>query len=236
MKYYTLIIIILATVFSSCEKDKLPQRETLCAQQIDYNYHNDYKADSICSSDLCTNYFSIWKELIMEKNELSQAYFDTHIEISNSEIHSWADGVSFNVCYKFKIGWATAYNCDSFVVKINKDNDLYPSVNLPRGTYLTKEDIKIAVDHRAFNSGIIKINNEENLQYSKMESALKNLIDYANVTQLCLTQITINEDNGNLVMEAAAKYEDKENACIIGTVDLLTGEKNVYDGPCLISF
>jgi hypothetical protein len=234
MKYSTLGFITLILVFTTCEKDK-QTRQTTCVQSGDYDYLDNYKIDSICTSDLCTEYLTIWKELIKEKNNLNQDFFDTHLELCESEIHTWADGISFMVCYKLKIGWAIAYNCDRFIIKINADSTLYPSLDLPRNTYLTKENIKIAVDSRAFSSDIIKIANANNIKYSTMENALSDLIEFSGVNELCLNQITINKDNGDLILKASAQYENEENSCIEGKIDLITGDKNVNDTPCWIN-
>jgi hypothetical protein len=234
MKNSTLIIVVLILVFISCEKDKQTRRTT-CVQSGEYEYLDNYKIDSMCTSDICTEYLAIWKGLIKEKNNLSQDFLDTHLELCESEIHSWADGISFTVCYKFKIGWAIAYNCDQFIIKINSDNTLYPSLDLPRDIYLTKEKIKIAVDNRAFSSGITKIANVNKIKFSTMENALSDLIEFSGVNQLCLNQVTINEDNGDLILKAFAQYENEENSCIEGTIDLITGDKNINDTPCWIN-
>src|SRR5512145_952488 len=102
MKYPTLIIIALIFAITTCKKDN-QTRKTTCVQPENYEYLDNYKINSMCSGDLCTEYLTIWKELFKEKNNLSQDFFDTYIELCNSEINSWADGISFRICYKFKI-------------------------------------------------------------------------------------------------------------------------------------
>ncbi len=234
MRYLTLIFIVSIFVLSSCETDK-QIRSTTCNQPNDYDYLDNYKSGIMCSSDLCLEYFNIWKELIKEKNNLSQEFIDAHIEYCYSEINSWAKGVSFRICYKLKVDWVIAYNCDQFIIKINADNTYYPALDLPRETYLTKEKVKIAVDNRAFSSDIIKVSNNDKIKYSTMDNALQDLIGFSGVNQLCLNMITINDDNGDLILEASAQYENEENSCVIGTIDLITGEKEVNDTPCLIN-
>ena len=68
-----------------------------------------------------------------------------------------------------------------------------------------------------------------------MDNALQDLIGYSGVNQLCLNMITINDDNGDLILEASAQYENEENSCVIGTIDLITGDKEVKDTPCWIN-
>jgi hypothetical protein len=234
MRYTTLIFIAVIFVFSTCMKDK-QSRKTACTHSDSFESLDNYKIGSLCSSDICSEYLTIWKDLIKEKNNLSQDYFDTHIEVCASELNTWADGISFRVCYKFKIDWAIAYNCDQFIIKISADNKYYPSLDLPRDTYLTKEKVKIAVDNRAFSSDIIKIANIGSIKYSTLDKALNNLIEFSGVNKLCLNQITINEENGDLILNASAQYENEENSCIEGTIDLITGDKVVHDTPCWIN-
>ena len=231
MRYSTLFFITLISAFSACEKEN-QARKTTCTQSGDYDYLENYTIGYMCTSDLCTEYLSIWKDLIMEKNNLSQDFFDTHIELCRSEINTWSDEALFRVCYKLIIGWAIAYNCDQFIIRINDDNTLYPSLDLPRGIYLSKEEIKIALDNNAFSSDIIKITNKDNIKYSTMEKALGDLIEFSGVSTLCFSRVTIN--NGDLVLKAWAQYENEENSCIIGTIDLIAGEKEVKDTPCMI--
>lgn len=233
MRNPILVLIVSIFVFLSCEKEK-QIRKTTCIPTEAYEYLDNSKVGTLCTSDLCLEYFNIWKELIKEKSSLNQAFVDSHIEYCYSELMSFADGVSFRICYKLKVDWAIAYNCDQFIVKINSDNTLYPSLDLPRDTYLSKEEINIAVENRAFHSHITKISSIDNIKYSSMDHALHDLIKYSGVNQLCLNTIWINESNGHLILKASAQYDNEFNSCIEGTIDLITGEKKVDDTPCWI--
>jgi hypothetical protein len=170
----------------------------------------------------------------MEKNNLGNSYFDNHIELVQSQINKWNDGSSFSICYKVKLGWAIAYNCDQFVIKIEQDNQLYPTLNVPRGTYLSKDQIKLIVDNHAFSSDITKLSNVDNLKFNSMSSALDILTRKAKVNTLCLGMVTINYLTGNLELEAVAQYDNEINSCIQGRIDLITGETVVIDRPCWI--
>ncbi|MCF6214282.1 MAG: hypothetical protein L3J45_09700 [Flavobacteriaceae bacterium] len=234
MKYYLIVFITLTTILTACEKDK-QIRKTICVTSGDYDYLDNYKVDSICTSDICSEYLTIWRELLMEKNNLNQEFVDSHIELCQSKINSWANGISFRVCYKLKIGWAIAYNCDQFIIKIDANNTNYPSLDLPRDTYLTKDKIKIAVENRAFSSEITKMTNATDLKFVSMESALNDLIYFSNVNVLCMNKITLDDVTGNLILQASAQYENEVNSCIQGTIDLISSDKNVNDTPCWIN-
>ena len=107
-------------------------------------------------------------------------------------------------------------------------------MDLPRDTYLSKEKVKIAVENRAFSSDITKISNVDDIKFSTIDNALQDLTKFSSVNQLCLNMIMINEDNGNLILKASAQYNNEDNSCIEGTIDLITGDKKVNDTPCWI--
>ncbi len=233
MRHYLFVFISLMSILTACEKDE-QSRQTSCVQSGDYDYLDNYKTDSICTTNTCIEYLAIWKALLIEKNNLSYDFVDSHIELSESKIYSWADGISFRVCYKFKIGWAVAYNCDQFIIKINADNTIYPTLDLPRGTYLSKEKIKIAIENRAFSSNITKMSNTNSLKFISMESALNNLVEFSGIN-LCMNRIILDSATGNLVLEASAQYENEPNLCIQGKIDLISEDKEVNNTPCWIN-
>jgi hypothetical protein len=233
MKYGTLISLILIFSFTSCIED-ISEIQASCEEPIEYGSIHNCDSDNICTSDICTQYLDIWQELLKEKNNLTQNFLDAHIELCETEVRSWIDGISFSVCYKFNICWAVAYNCDQFIIKINSGNSLYPTLDLPRSTYLTQEEIKIAVDYHAFSSSITNMTNANELNYINMESALNDLIAFSGVDTLNLKRIALDGNIGNLILEASAEYENEENLCIYGRVDLITGDKNVHDFSCII--
>ena len=80
MKYSLWLFIALAFVIAACENDK-QTRETTCVQHGNYDYLENYNSEFLCTDDLCLEYLAVWKELICEKNNLSQDFFDAHIEL-----------------------------------------------------------------------------------------------------------------------------------------------------------
>jgi hypothetical protein len=228
------IILFLLLFLVSCDLQKQPGKVS-CTQAGEYDYLKLYAPGAICNSDTCARYQTIWKELIMEKNNLSEQFFSEHIELCLSNIGSWDEGVSFNICYKVKLGWAIAYNCDQFIVKIKENTSYFPTLNVPRGVYLTKDQIRSVVNHYAYSSYISKISNTGELKFNSLDQALDNLIQKANVNTLCSRMITINYLTGDLILEAGAQYDNKVNTCIDGKIDLITGETSIADVPCAIN-
>ena len=70
------------------------------------------------------------------------------------------------------------------------DDQTYPHLDLPRGVELTKEEVSIATEGRAFSSSIASINNSNNLAHSSFDQAMNDLIAFAEVDTLCFTRLT----------------------------------------------
>lgn len=234
MKYQTIIYCVCLLIFTSCKKDALENRTTTCSNDIESNYPDDRGDGTLCTTSLCQDYQSIWQELLQEKNNFDQAFFDEHITLHSSKVNDWSRGSSFRVCYYVNVGWASAYTCDKFIFNISPDDATYPALNLPRDINLTKAEIKLVVDNNAFSSSINEINNAPALLHTTIEDALQELIDFSGVNTLCFSQLKLHRDSGNLILEAWATYENEENSCIRGRIDLFTGEKSVTDMPCYI--
>jgi hypothetical protein len=227
------ILICLFTSLISCHKEK-QERTVKCSQPVDNAQKNDLLNCSLCNSDICGKYQEIWKELFMEKNNLSENYFNDHIILCSSDTGSWDEGVSFNICYKVKIDWAVAWSCDQFIIKIKKGNNLYPAVDLPRDEFLSKDQIRTALMRKAFSSGMDSLSAAEVLKYSSLKIALDQLITDSNVNTLCFNGIFIN-DSGNISMRAFGEYEHEINSCISGEIDLINGNATHNDTPCWIN-
>ena len=164
----------------------------------------------------------------MKQNNMTKEYFSKHITIISSEIV----GGKFFISYRLQNDWAMALGGDTFIIKIAEDEDDYPEIGLPKGTYLSLEQIEAAIDHRGFNSWIHKAPKTGPLRYSSMNEALDTLIKAARVDTLCFTRVFLSRTVGTLTLEAYAIYEDANNGCIEGTIDLITGDTNVKNVSC----
>ena len=237
MKYkFILILAVLLVTMYSCNKEIVKQKRIVeCTQLGDYAYLDNYNFGLPCISDSCKAYQAIWKELFLEKNNINQDYFDNHIVLCNSSIDTWNDGISFRICYKIKIDWAIAYNCDQFIIKINGNNGIYPTLNLPRNVYLSKSDISKAINFHAFSSDLINLSNIELLKFNSLDNALQKLITDSKVNTLCSNRIFVDNISGHIMLEAHATYINEFNSCITGTIDLINGNTVVMDVPCWIN-
>jgi hypothetical protein len=208
-------------------------RKTSCVQQGLYDYLENDWADSICTTEICSIYTAIWKELFMKQNNMTEEYFSNHITIIHTETSPPEnEGGRFHIIYRMQNDWAIAEQGDGFVIRISEDNSRFPEIGLPRGTYLTLEEIESALDHGGFSSWIHKAPKTGPLKYSSMKEALDILIKVAGVDTLCFKRVFISRSVGTLTLEAYAIYEDVNNGCIEGTIDLVTGHTYVIDLAC----
>jgi hypothetical protein len=222
-------LLLLAILFS-CEKDQ----QVSCVQNDYYAYLERYPASFVCTDTLCNKYLAIWKQLFREKNYYSNDYFDSHIEIWRVSINNWNSGASFSVCYRVKSDWAVAYNCDQFIIRIDKDDRTWPALTLPRDTYLSISDIRTVTTNHAFSSGIALVSNNLNISPDSFQDALHILTDKAGVNTLCSTRINIDRSTGDLFLEAYAEYVNKYNECVQAKINLKTMETNIVNGVCFI--
>jgi hypothetical protein len=176
---------------------------------------DDFQNCSLCISDTCQKYETIWKELFMEKNNLSENFFNAHIILCNTGIMQWEENITFSICYNVKIDWVSVRKCDHFIVKIAEGNNLFASVGLPKSEFLSKDDIRTEINHRAFFSEMDTLSNEGVLKFSSLETALDQLITDSKVDKLCACYVYIN-DLGHITLEASAEYKNEFNSCIFG--------------------
>jgi hypothetical protein len=226
----------LLSILISCTKHtENSVQNVTCNQFSDYNERYNWINDSLSKNDTCTKFQSIWKDLFLEKNNLSQKYFDDHIIPYFSSYGAWDEGMSFNICYKIRIDWAIAYSCDQFIIKIRKGNNLYPALILPRDTLLSIDNIRIAIKNRAFSSSVTVLSNDEVLKFSSNKSAMDNLIRASNLNTLCFNNIYIDRFTGHMMIEADAQYVNKFNSCVQGFLDLINGNSTFENIPCAIN-
>jgi len=227
------ILICLLAFLISCHKEN-QERIVTCNQPPDFTPMNDFHNCSQCMSDTCNKYEMIWKELFMEKNNLSESYFNEHIILCSTSITQWEENITFNICYKVRIDWVSVRKCDQFIVKIAEGNNLYASVGLPRDEFLSKEYVRSAITHHAFSSRMDTLSNEDDLRFNSMETALDQLILDSKVDTMCACYVYIN-DLGHITLEAYAEYKNEYNSCISGSIDLINGNTKHSDTPCWIN-
>lgn len=218
MKKVLLISISLAIIFS-CEKET-----------------------DFCDSRECQDYFKIWKDLFISRNQLTTAYFDDHVFPYKTQIDTWNDGKSFRVEYKIKIDWAEAILSDQFTIWLDPSTaGLYPSVPAPRGTFLSQSVIDKLLNIFAFSSAMHKVVAIDHLSYDSRADAINELQTASGINDLGNGEVIYenpgyNPGSGHPLLRVEAVIKSGENKCMNGTLNLVTGEKEIRQNPCVIYF
>ena len=231
----TVLFLLFLSLFSACHKEnkiQLSENEVVgCTPSGPYDYLKNYTFGSINKDSLVQKYQAVWKDFFMEKNQMEDSFFANHITLIQSDTGSWNDGISFSICYEVHVGWAIAYNCDQFMIKIDSSVQQYGL--FPRNDYLSTGEIKKIIDNHGFSSQINEVAPIYSLQFSTYDTALNFLIKVAKVNTLCTTSVALG-DSGHLQLEAYGQYINKDNSCISAQLDLVNGKTNISEGPCYI--
>ena len=96
----------------------------------------------LCDTEACNTYLEVWENLLKQRNNLSDTYFNDHIKVLKTSINEWNEGESFRVRYQIKIDWMEVILSDHFMIKIDSANaPPYPSLDVSRTNYLTQDEV-----------------------------------------------------------------------------------------------
>jgi hypothetical protein len=199
---------------------------------------------SICQSDTCSTYLSIWKELFLTKNQMTEQYFNNHITLCKIATYKYANqGIQFEITYKFSIDWFETSFEEGFMIWLYPSYlQNNPTVNLPSETLLSKDQISNNINNPFFGHAIHTISPIDHLKYSSRQEAINAMAHAAGVNDMCVSTFSIqyqHTDNpplGHPILEASAVLNWDENRCASGVMDLSTDYLKVEKNVCIILF
>ena len=213
MRLFTAIICSLI-IITSCTKSKLKQ----------------------CDDPNCETYLQVWEQLFKSRNAISDAYFDKHIKVTNTAISTWNSGESFRVSYNVAIDWAKIEIQDQFIIKINKDDERYPTLKVRKGEYLNEEELNEVVEILAYNSAITKVAPLTKLKYSSKKKAVNALQKIAGSNKIKFEGLyferPLYNNDGSPYLKGSGTIDYDENKCISGSINLATGEGEANEDVC----
>ena len=218
-------------------------------QTIDCSYMNDQQpqitcSGSICQSDTCKNYFGIWKELFLAKNQMTEDYFNKHITICNTATYKYSNqGFQFELAYKLTIDWFETKFEEGFMIWLFPSYlQSNPAISLPSNILLSKDQISANINNPFFSDLLNTISSTDHLNYSSRQEAVLVLAHTAGVNSMCSSTISVQYQNtpnppiGHPILTAGAALSWKENQCISGTMDLATDYLETSKHACVITF
>jgi hypothetical protein len=194
---------------------------------------------NLCNTDICNQYYDVWKHILMTRSNMSEEYFDNHIFPYSSEIWTWRDGENFLVYYQVKIDWMLYTTSDHFIIKIDSPDPL-PYLTAPRGVYLTDSIVDQLITENQFGQIMHIIAPVEHLMYSSQKKAISAMHDMAGNNKIKFSNYYYStvEDlitpNGHPYMKGFGTIDESENKCISGQIDLVTGDCEINDCACYI--
>lgn len=207
-------------VFAGCNKDKPAQTE-------------------FCDSATCNQYFLVWKSLFMQRNNMTEKYFDKHIFPYKTLVNSWVDGESFSVQYQVRIDWMVCHTADNFIIKAN--SELYPALNIPRYTYLNQAEINAAIDAYAFSSDMNVIQSIDHLYFGSPKKTVQFAQDQASNNSVHFSDYRFYQakpvftPNGHPYMHCFGTVDEDQNQCVEVIINLHTGTSEVINGSCSVN-
>ncbi len=192
-----------------------------------------------CETTECQDYLVVWEHLLMTQNGMSKAWLDDHIEVEGTEWRSLGGVDYFSVYYNVHIGWAEVGAYDRFATRISPDVTLYPATTVPRGPYLSEDEIGLLLRAWAFDSKMTRIEPVKDLRFRSKAAALKALEDKVGISlnfdDLRFDRSTyFFQGNGHMFLQAAGQRANADNVCVFGRIDLSSGFSEFNEGPCAI--
>ena len=193
----------------------------------------------LCLSDQCNEYLEIWKAYLLEVNGMDEAYYNAHIFPYETFIQSSESGEHFKVRFTVTIDWLEMDVRDEFIVRIDENEDKFPQLDLPKGTYLNEDQVAVVLNNFAFSSNVSRIASVETLAHSSQRKALTELRNVAAEKKLKFRRFEykdarlVFDPNGHPYMYGVAQKGDNE--CVCGEIDLVTGEGAPYECECVIN-
>ncbi|MCX6723141.1 MAG: hypothetical protein NT094_03685 [Candidatus Staskawiczbacteria bacterium] len=211
-----------------------------------YDLQNpDRKAKYVSSApaDITKKYFPVWKKLFMEKNNINENYFNKYILVKDTGISTdQSRQLSptnrgreyFEVLYNIKVDWIEFCNADNLVIR-KKDYQEYLSIE----EFIKEEQdaeetfqkvssfIPIEKAPMSFNEAVKK------LQQINSDAA------YLKPVYLSLGFGSPSWDkehiaNGGVLLYGRGTINFKDNQCVDGYFNIVTGKGSTTRYPCWI--
>ncbi|MFT5819640.1 MAG: hypothetical protein ACI8ZM_000865 [Crocinitomix sp.] len=228
-----LVFLTALFLFTACDKTTCEPAEITCDFKTDLG-----TAESILPESQMNDYYDIWKTLLMEKSGMSETYFNAHITDYHLSSHAWNAGTSFRIDYIMTIDWIDIKCHDQFLVYMDGSYGAYGHLNIERDVFFNAEQIETNIANDV-HSTVNYFNTIETLKYSNCTEvyAAVNPTENTNVSLGHVSYYVpgkLPHSDGNPYIMLTGRVCNSENDCWAGYINLVTGEKEVYQTACVI--
>ncbi|MDX5319451.1 MAG: hypothetical protein LPK45_00180 [Bacteroidota bacterium] len=194
----------------------------------------------ICQSSECQTYYSIWKNILMKQNNLTEYWFNQHIDVKSTSISDWKDGRTFRVTFDLVINWARVPVSNQIIIEIKDGAPPYPSLNLPKNKPLNQEEIERALTLNAHSSSLYTIDGKQSMRFKNEKEALNHLRARSGIKSLSFSKLQLprssfaHPTDGRIELHANGLINKDQEDCVDAILNLHTGEYEVYHRPCRV--
>lgn len=231
-------LIILISFSVSCEKSAEMKSSADCETET---LHEPQITDFISQSPLAVKYYPVWKSRFMQRNKLSEEFFNKHITVHyvDTSYISYNLATALVISYTYHSEWAVTGSGEQMTIRINDSASPLFSSNIPLNTDLTSEQI----DNLGSNNPATlphfyyPVSKDTKLKFNDLNSAKDALRTYLKLDKLCNFGIGINE-TGQLEL----RYYDSDMSdtsegggyyCRNVNLNLITGNIKLNEGICI---
>lgn len=235
---YSLIAAICLIVSSiSCDKSAETKSSDGCDTET---LHQPEITEFISHGALPVKYYPVWKSRFMERNNLSEEFFNTHITVQyvDTSYSSFDLATALIVGYTYQSGWAITGASEKMTIQINNSNSPFFSNNIFLNTDLSREQIDALVSNNpaTIPHYYYPASKDVELKFDNFNSAKDAILKYLKLDKLCNAGLGINE-TGQLEL----RYSDSDTTNTSGggyycrdvQLNLVTGAIKLNEGWCI---
>ena len=198
---------------------------------------NEDKEKNACEHPACSSYFQQWEELLKERNQLSDYYYDAHVFPTNYQITENRNGELFKISYTVQIDWAEIQLEDQFMINIKDAENVYPYSNVRRNVYFTKKEVDAMLSYRSFDAKMNELSAVEKLDFASANEAIRELRKIAKTSELYFDHLGYKHStigfkaNGHPYMFSRGNVNPLAKTRLMGEINLVNRTSSTYLVP-----
>ncbi len=179
-------------------------------------------------------YLDIWKNEFKRRNSISDDVFDNEIQVEEFSVVCSTAGATVRVTYRVTEGWASALVDDSLLILLYGHAATGPiHADLSVNRLFSEGDVRQAIDRR-LNSIIHSYRSPRSLAFASRSDAEQALIRAVPTGNVQPDLWSIDFLSSSFSLGTYGDIDPGENRCFSASLDLSTGETQVFETVCAI--